>query len=102
MAACWPARWAVCATAPDFELTAEANPGIPDRGLAPAWRDLGINRVSLGVQSLDRTVLDLLGRACDPDTARRALALACRIFRPGVGRLDPGTRARTRTPCWPN
>jgi oxygen-independent coproporphyrinogen-3 oxidase len=64
----------------DFELTAEANPESLTEELATAWRDLGIERVSLGVQSLDRKVLDLLGRACDPATARAGLERACRIF----------------------
>lgn len=66
--------------ASDFELTAEANPETLTEELAGAWRDLGIGRVSLGVQSLDRGVLDLLGRACDPETARTALGRACRTF----------------------
>ena len=39
-----------------------------------------MNRVSLGVQSLDPAVLELLGRGCPPDTARAALALAGRSF----------------------
>jgi oxygen-independent coproporphyrinogen-3 oxidase len=48
--------------------------------VATAWRDLGIDRVSLGVQSLDSDVLDLLGRACAPDAAAAALERACRLF----------------------
>ncbi|MBD3869717.1 MAG: radical SAM family heme chaperone HemW [Acidobacteria bacterium] len=68
------------ATAPDFELTAEANPESLTDAKAHAWRDLGIDRISLGVQSLDPGVLKLLGRACDPATARRGLERACRIF----------------------
>lgn len=83
-----------CATAEDLELTAEANPETFTMELATAWREAGINRVSLGVQSLDAGVLRRLGRACDPATARRALALACALFprvsadwilAPGVG-----------------
>lgn len=69
-----------CARTDDFELTAEANPETFSAPLARAWRDAGINRVSLGVQSLDAGVLRQLGRACDPPTARRALALACAMF----------------------
>jgi len=64
----------------DFELTAEANPESLTPELAHVWRELGIGRVSLGVQSLDAAVLKLLGRQCDPSTARRALALACKVF----------------------
>jgi oxygen-independent coproporphyrinogen-3 oxidase len=64
----------------DFELTAEANPESLTPAVADTWRELGIGRVSLGVQSLDPAVLRLLGRQCDPATARSALALACRTF----------------------
>jgi len=66
--------------APDFELTAEANPESLSEELAQRWRELGVTRISLGVQSLDQGVLKLLGRACDPATARQGLARACRIF----------------------
>ena len=66
--------------AADFELTAEANPESLTEELAMAWLDLGIERVSLGIQSLQDDVLQVLGRACDPATARRALRLACRVF----------------------
>jgi len=66
--------------AADFELTAEANPESLTEDLARRWREFGVTRVSLGVQSLDAGVLKLLGRACDPATAREGLARACRIF----------------------
>jgi len=66
--------------AADFELTAEANPESLTPAVATSWRELGISRVSLGVQSLDPAVLALLGRRCDPATARSALDLACRTF----------------------
>ena len=69
-----------CARTDDFELTAEANPETFSVDLARAWREAGITRVSLGVQSLDESVLRQLGRACGPATARRALALACAMF----------------------
>ena len=62
------------------EVTAEANPESLTAPLARAWRDAGIGRVSLGVQSLDPGVLRLLGRRCDPATARAALDLAGRVF----------------------
>ncbi len=66
--------------APDLEFTAEANPETLDEETVACWRDAGVNRVSLGVQSLDPAVLQRLGRACDPDTARRALDRACLGF----------------------
>ena len=66
--------------ADDFELTAEANPESLTTEVAAAWRGAGIERISLGVQSLDADVLKLLGRQCDPATARQGLELACRNF----------------------
>lgn len=66
--------------APDAEITLEANPESFTPDLVDAWRGAGANRVSLGVQSLDRGTLDLLGRRCGPDDARRALRLAGERF----------------------
>ncbi|PID80640.1 coproporphyrinogen III oxidase [bacterium DOLJORAL78_65_58] len=80
--------------AADLEVTAEANPESLTAEKARAWREAGINRVSLGVQSLNEEVLKLLGRACPPETARKALRLACRHF-PRVSAdwiLGPGLR----------
>jgi len=57
--------------APGCEITLEANPGDVTRERIAAWRELGVNRVSLGVQSLDDKVLTWLGRRHD-----RAAALA--------------------------
>ncbi len=72
--------WGRLPRAADAEVTAEANPESFDAGLAAAWRDAGVNRVSLGVQSLDPDVLSRLGRAAGPADARAALALAARVF----------------------
>lgn len=47
------------------EVTLEANPDDVTPELADAWRDLGVNRVSLGVQSFDDAVLRYLGRRHD-------------------------------------
>lgn len=58
-------------TAP--EVTLEANPDDVSSALVDAWADLGINRVSLGVQSFDDAALRYLGRRHD---AARAIA-AC-------------------------
>lgn len=66
--------------APDLELTVEANPESFCRKTAEIWLEAGINRVSLGVQSLDEQVLHMLGRRCDPAAARLALAVACGTF----------------------
>ncbi|MBE0567391.1 MAG: coproporphyrinogen III oxidase family protein [Krumholzibacteria bacterium] len=67
--------------ADDLEFTAEANPESLSDELARTWRGLGVNRVSLGVQSLDARVLKLLGRSCDPATARAGLDRAVRHFK---------------------
>jgi len=64
----------------DVEITAEANPESLDEATAEAWLDAGVNRISLGVQSLDPAVLSWLGRAAGPTEIRRALALACSTF----------------------
>jgi oxygen-independent coproporphyrinogen-3 oxidase len=44
------------------EWTVEANPGSVSSGKAEAIRNLGVNRISLGVQSWDDELLKLLGR----------------------------------------
>lgn len=72
--------WAGFSRRVDFELTAEANPESFTPEVAGAWRTLGVDRVSLGVQSLDPDVLRWLGRQCDPATAWAALVRACRLF----------------------
>jgi oxygen-independent coproporphyrinogen-3 oxidase len=62
--------------APDCETTLEANPGDVDRERAGAWRALGFNRLSLGVQSFSNPELEFLGRRHDARTARQALDAA--------------------------
>ncbi len=48
--------------AADAEITLEANPGAVERGAFAGYRDAGINRVSLGVQSFSPVALERLGR----------------------------------------
>jgi oxygen-independent coproporphyrinogen-3 oxidase len=48
--------------APALEVTLEANPGTIERDSFRAYRDAGINRVSLGAQSFDASMLAALGR----------------------------------------
>ncbi len=62
------------------ETTLEANPDDVTPALADAWRALGINRVSLGVQSFDDGVLRYLGRRHDADGARRACDIIASRF----------------------
>jgi putative oxygen-independent coproporphyrinogen III oxidase len=54
------------------ELTVEANPETVTQELARTLRRLGVNRVSLGVQSFRPHLLEVLDRVVRPDTVRRA------------------------------
>ena len=47
---------------PEIEISLEANPGTVDRAGMLAWRRVGVNRLSLGMQSADAADLALLGR----------------------------------------
>ena len=55
------------------EITIEVNPSSLTMDKALIYKDCGINRVSMGVQSLDDQVLKTLGRLHDSDCARRAI-----------------------------
>ena len=57
------------------EITIEANPESVDLEKAVVWRKLGINRVSLGVQSANDEELKFLGRIHDTKTASRAIEI---------------------------
>jgi oxygen-independent coproporphyrinogen-3 oxidase len=65
---------------PDIEITLEANPTSVEAGKLRAFRAAGINRASLGVQSLDAAALAFLGRRHDRAEAVAALELARGIF----------------------
>ena len=65
---------------PELECTMEANPeSLTPHMVRDIWT-LGVNRLSLGVQSFDDDVLRLLGRAHDAEGARRAIAAAQERF----------------------
>lgn len=66
--------------APDVEITLEANPSSVEANRFAALADVGVNRVSLGIQSLDNTVLKMLGRLHSASEALEALSLAQRHF----------------------
>jgi len=59
--------------AEDIEITLEANPSTIENDKIKFFRDVGINRISLGVQSFDDDVLKFLGRKHDVKTAINAL-----------------------------
>ena len=58
------------------EITIEANPGDLDLPACQRLINAGVNRLSIGVQSLDNELLSLLGRRHDADQAMAALAIA--------------------------
>ncbi len=65
---------------PDAEITMEANPGTFEADRFRGYRDAGVNRLSVGVQSFDDARLADIGRVHGADEARRALATALELF----------------------
>ena len=61
--------------APGAEVTVECNPDDVSAALLATYRDGGVTRISLGVQSMVPHVLAALGRTHDPDNVRRAVDL---------------------------
>ena len=72
------ARW--FDVADDLEITLEANPTSIEAGRLADYRTAGVNRVSIGIQSLDEHALRTLGRQHSAAEAIAALALARRLF----------------------
>jgi oxygen-independent coproporphyrinogen-3 oxidase len=64
----------------DAEITLEANPGTVEAGRFADYRALGINRLSLGIQSFDDRFLKALGRIHDGREAERAVEIALASF----------------------
>jgi oxygen-independent coproporphyrinogen-3 oxidase len=58
---------------PALEVTVEANPETLTPRLAALLRDCGVNRVSLGAQSFQPQLLEVLERQAGPDDVRRAV-----------------------------
>jgi oxygen-independent coproporphyrinogen-3 oxidase len=65
---------------PDAEVTLEANPGTVEAGRFAAYRQAGVTRLSLGVQSFDDARLAGIGRIHDGQAARRAVEIAAACF----------------------
>src|ERR1700692_7007 len=90
---------------PDIEITLEANPTSIEAGRFASYRDAGVNRVSIGVQSFEPEALKFLGREHSAAQAIQAIELAQKIFprlsfdliyaRPGQS--EAGWRAELRT-----
>ena len=66
--------------AADLEVTLEANPTSVEAARLADYRAAGVNRVSIGIQSLDEAALRMLGRRHSAAEATHALALARRLF----------------------
>ncbi|HYI83429.1 MAG TPA: radical SAM family heme chaperone HemW [Acetobacteraceae bacterium] len=71
---------ALFGAAPDLEVTLEANPTSVERGRLAAFREAGVNRLSLGVQSLEAEALRFLGRRHDAAEAIAVLEAARGLF----------------------
>ena len=61
---------------PEAEITLEANPGTLETGRFESFREAGINRLSIGVQSFDPAQLKTLGRIHDSAAAHSAIDAA--------------------------
>lgn len=64
----------------DCEITLEANPGTTDESRFKAFKSVGVNRISIGVQSFMNEKLQTLGRIHSSDDARRAAQHAGEVF----------------------
>ena len=65
-----------CSLRTDLEISLEANPGAIELERFAGFREAGVNRVSIGVQSFRDQQLRSLGRVHDAEAARRAVAAA--------------------------
>lgn len=66
--------------ASDVEITLEANPGTVDTAHFKAYRSIGINRLSMGIQSFNDELLKRLGRIHNSEDARKAIKIAQESF----------------------
>ena len=60
----------------DIEITIEANPGTQDAGYYSGYRELGINRISIGGQSFNSQMLTQLGRIHNGEKTHQAILQA--------------------------
>ncbi len=64
----------------DYEMSIEVNPGTVSDEQLVAWREMGINRISIGVQSLNEMVLKRLNRHQSTKDVGEVLEKAHRLF----------------------
>ena len=83
------------AVAPEAEITVECNPESVSAGTLAAYREAGVTRISLGVQSLDDALLERLGRL--HSRARRPACLRRRA-RGGLRRRERRSHVRVARP----
>jgi len=62
------------------EITLEANPGTVEAARFAAYREAGVNRLSMGIQSFNDTHLQALGRIHTADEAKCAITIAQQHF----------------------
>src|SRR5262245_7502712 len=65
---------------PGAEITLAANPGTVEAARFRGFREAGVNRISIGVQSFDERMLAALGRIHGADEARHAIEAALAAF----------------------
>ena len=63
----------------NIEITLEANPGTFDANKFAQFREVGINRLSIGVQSFNNKNLEFLGRIHSSEEAIKAIGEAQRV-----------------------
>lgn len=64
----------------DIEMTLEANPTSIEAGKLSAFKEAGVNRISMGMQAMNDEDLRRLGRTHSAQEARKAYETACSIF----------------------
>lgn len=64
---------------PDLELTLEANPEDIDHAILLAYQELGVNRLSMGIQSFDDQILKSMNRSHDSVAALSAVRAAQQV-----------------------
>ncbi|MBN9286480.1 MAG: YggW family oxidoreductase [Gammaproteobacteria bacterium 39-13] len=62
-----------CQLSPNIEITLEANPGTVEQQRFQDYKKIGINRLSIGIQSFNDKHLKILGRIHDGNSAIKAI-----------------------------
>lgn len=86
----------ICKTDIWDEFTIEVNPEDVTEEKCKIWKEAGVTRLSMGVQSLNDKELKLIGRGHDPDTAVKALEMITHHFRNYSVDLIYGLPGQTR------